>query len=229
MQTFSVPRVSCKCLRACMRNALAPFVLVVLPMTGATNIRAGDPPNFNSDAAADQWLRQTSPYYCMMASQVESRAPYSFRDSEELAGGMVRWESGEVIVELSTALTGAKRLSILIFELTNAYQDGQHREIDAAVTAGRIPTPREFGILHELVELDGLRHHRAVLRELDPKLDGIPAAMLQWINPRLNRLSDYDVPYAYDFIKAQESGGHTKHYYEWFYRQAPPVSKPAAN
>lgn len=202
------------------------FVAVIF-IAGAT-VHAGDLPEFTSDTATDQWLREASPYYRMMAAQVESRAPYSFRAADELSGGMVRWESGKLIIELSTALIGPKRVSILIFELTNAFQDAQHREIDAGATAGRIATPREFGILHELVELDGLRHHRAVLADLDRKIDGIPAAMLQWINPRLNKLSDYEVPYAYEYLKAQESGGHTKHYHEWFHRQAPLPAKPAA-
>jgi hypothetical protein len=46
----------------------------------------------------------------------------------------------------------------------------------------------------------------------------------------LNKLGDYELPYAYDYIKAQESGGHTRHYHEWFYRQSPsPATKPAVN
>lgn len=208
------------------RHCIA-FLLFLL---AAAIVHAGNPPDFPSDTAADQWLREASPYYRMMAAQVEARSPYAFRSSSELTAGMVRWESGKLIIELSDALTGPKRLSILIFELTNAYQDAQHREVDAGANAGRIATPREFGILHELIEFDGLRHHRAVLAELDRKIGGIPAPMLQWINPRLNKLADYELPYAYDYIKAQESGGHTKHYHEWFHRQAPsPATKPGAN
>jgi hypothetical protein len=202
--------------------ALAAFLM-------AASVKAGDPPHFASDLAADQWLREASPYYRRMAGQIETRASYSFRGSDELSGGIVRWESGKLIIELSNSLSGAKRLSILIFEITNAFQDAQHREIDANVTAGRVATPREFGILHELVELDGLRHHRLVLQELDRKLQGIPPGILQWINPELQKLGDYELPYAFEYIKAQESGGHTKHYHEWFYRQVPPPPRPAAN
>ncbi len=214
MHTFPVPR------------ALLALAVLLLALEV---VHAGDPPKFESDAAADQWLRQASPYYRMMAEQIETRAaPYSFRGSDEISGGMVGWESGKLIIEMSNTLSGPKRLSILIFEITNAFQDAQHREVDAGANTGRITSPREFGILHELVELDGLRHHRFVLQDLDRKLQGIPAAMLEWINPELKKLSDYELPYAFEYIKAQESGGHTKHYHEWFYRQAPPAAKPAA-
>jgi hypothetical protein len=139
---------------------------------------------------------------------------------------MVRWESGKLVIELGNSLAGAKRTSILIFELTNAYQDSQHREIDRGATEGRITTAREFGILHELVELDGLRHHRVVLEELDRRLQGIPADMFRWLSPKAVKLSDYEVPFAHDYIKAQEASGHTNHYYEWFPRQLPPATTP---
>ena len=176
----------------------------------------------------DQWLRQQSAYYRKMASAVDADVGYSIRGSDKLAMGMVQWEEGKMVIELGNALTGAKRMSVLVFELTNAFQSPQHREIDRGATEGRITTAREFGVLHELIELDGLRHHRTVLAELERPLGSIPAEMLRWINPKLNKLSDYAVPYAHDYIKAQEASGHTAHYHSWFPRQAPPAATPAA-
>lgn len=201
-------------------------ILTFFLLTLSAAAHASDLPTFDSDAAADKWLRESSPYYRIMASNIDSRTGYSFRRSDRLPGGTVYSESGKPVIELSNSLSGAKRISILIFELTNVYQNSQHQEIDRGAAEGRITTAREFGILHELVEMDGLRHHRVVLEELDRRLQGIPAEMLRWINPRLNKLSDYNLPFAYDYIKAQEAGGHTKHYHEWFPRQAPPAATP---
>ncbi len=177
-------------------------------------------PAFDSDISADQWLREHSGYYRMMATEVDHKTGYSFARSSKIAGGNVKMEAGKLVIELSDAISGAKRLSILIFEMTNCYQHPQHKEIDDAAAGGRITNAREFGMLHELVELDGLRHHRLVLDDLDRELKGIPAEMLQWINPKLQKLSDYNLPFAYDYMKAQEKGGHTQHYYDWFPKQA---------
>lgn len=177
-------------------------------------------PQFENDTTADQWLREHSGYYRKMATDVGTKVGYSFASSSQIAGGDVKMEGGKLLIRLSNAISGAKRLSILIFEMTNCYQHPQHLEIDMGAAQGRITTAREFAILHELVEMDGLRHHRLVLEDLDRELKGIPAEMLQWINPKLQKLSDYNLPFAYDHIKAQEAGGHTKHYHDWFPKQA---------
>ncbi|HEV7401802.1 MAG TPA: hypothetical protein VGO11_02705, partial [Chthoniobacteraceae bacterium] len=126
------------------------------------------------------------------------------------------------VIELGARLAGAERVGILIFELTNCFQAPQHQEVDHAAGTGKIKTAREFGLLHEIVELDGLRHHRRVLEELDALLHGIPLEMFRWIssNPGLARLDDYHLPYAFDYLKAQSANGHTQLYYDWFPKQA---------
>ena len=196
------------------------FALLSATLILASFSWGGEFPAFESDFATDQWLREHSGYYRMMSDAVQAKTKYTFARSAQIPGGDVKMEDGKLVIELSDTLTGAKRVSILIFELTNCYQQPQHREIDEAAASGRLTTAREFGILHELVEMDGLRHHRFVLEDLDRELKGIPPVMLQWINPKLQKLSDYNVPFAYDHIKAMEKGGHTQHYYDWFPKQA---------
>ena len=131
---------------------------------------------------------------------------------------------GRVVVGLVGVLgaEGAERVSVLIFELTNCYQAPQHQEVDHAAGAGKIKTAREFGLLHEVVELDGLRHHRRVLEELDTVVHGVPVEMFRWLssNRDLAKLNDYQVPYAFEYLKAQEANGHTQQYYDWFPKQA---------
>lgn len=205
-----------------MKSLLLIFIVVVTLSRVAIFAAL---PEFESDISSDQWLRKNSDYYRMMATEVEHKPGYSFTHSSQIVGGNVKMDAGKLVIELSDSISGAKRLSILIFEMTNCYQHFQHKEIDEAAASGRITSAREFGMLHELVELDGLRHHRLVLEDLDRELKGIPAEMLQWINPKLQRLSDYNLPFAYDHIKAQETGGHTKHYHDWFPKQAKPGNR----
>jgi hypothetical protein len=200
-----------------MRSLILLFLL-----TAGLSASAAEWPAFASDAAADRWLRAHSPYYRTMAAAVDARTGYTFRTSKRLAGGVVTWEKGKPVIELGAALAGAERVSILIFELTNCFQAPQHQEVDHAAGAGKIKTAREFGLLHEIVELDGLRHHRRVLEELDAGLHGIPPELFRWISstPGLRKLDDYQIPFAFDYLNAQSANGHTQLYYDWFPRQA---------
>jgi hypothetical protein len=186
----------------------------------AVRAAAGELPAFESDAAADRWLRAHSPSYRRMATQIDNRGGYSFQGTDHLSMGMVGWKDGKPVIELANTLTGAKRVSILIFTLADIYESPQHKEIDDDAAEGRIASEREFTVLHVLVQLDGLRHHRDVLEDIDRQVEGVPAEMLRWINPRLNKLSDYLLPMAYQFVKAQEAGANARYYHEWFYKQA---------
>ncbi len=179
-------------------------------------------PKFASDDATDAWLIETSPFYAQMAKEVASRGTYQFRRSVEYPRGVVLHENGQRYIELNDALQGAERVSILIFEMTNAFQELKHAEVDAGAQSGRIPTGVEFSILHELIELDGLRLHRKVLEQINPAIGGIPREMVQWINPELKTLAGYELPLAYDWVKAQEAGGHGAHYRGWFEKQVGP-------
>lgn len=183
------------------------------------SIRA-EVPDFDADINADRWLRASSPFYRTMAEAVDRDGGYVIRRGAEHPKGVVTYENGRRFIELNDTLKGPERVSILIFELTNAWQQSKHTEIDEAARNGQIVSAREFGIRHELVELDGLRLHRRVLAELEPIAGEIPRSMFTWINPELTTLAGYEIPFAHDFIKAQEGGGHTAHYWKWFGKQA---------
>ena len=128
---------------------------------------------FATDEAADEWLRKNSAYYARMAADVDTRGGYKFRTANH-PKGMVLYENGQRYIEMNERLVGPERVSVLIFELTNAYQDARHQEVDARARDGRITDAIHFGLLHELVEYDGLRHHRWVLADLDKVVGGIP-------------------------------------------------------
>jgi hypothetical protein len=205
-------------------KAPASFLVMmgVLLTSAAVQVHAASLPTFDSDQAAHHWLKKNSPYYNLMAAEVERRGGLVFGDLENRSGGMLENGTGRAKsrILLARDLKGAQRLSIQIFELTNAYQQRLHDEVDERARRGAIETPAEFGLLHELIEYDGLRYHRFVLAELDAVLDGgIPREMLTWVNPKLTNLASYELPLAFEYVKAQAESGHTEHYHRWFWRQ----------
>jgi hypothetical protein len=177
-------------------------------------------PDFASDLDAHTWLRKHSPYYKTMAEEVEKDGIVSYGVLEARTGGLVQRGGDGRRILLAKELKGSQRLSVQIFELTNLYQHKQHDAVDERARRGTIQTPEEFGLLHELIEYDGLRYHRFVLAELDGVLEGgIPREMLMWINPELTDLASYELPLAFEFVEAQAKSGHTAHYHEWFWTQ----------
>lgn len=181
---------------------------------------AGDVPQFSKDEEADAWLRKNSPFYAQMAAEVDSRGGCKFRTvADAPRAGELHFENGQRYIVLGADLHGPERVSVMAFEMTNAYQERKHQEIDSRARTGAINDPAEFGLLHELVEYDGLRLHRQVLSELDEAIGGIPKAMLDWINPSLTTLANYELPFAFAYMEAQAKSGHTAHYQKWFWMQ----------
>lgn len=206
-----------------MKPSSTLALAVTFLLTGEAVAAGGGLPEFASDQTRDEWLRTNSPFYRSMAESIDRNGGYQFRRGTKHPMGLVTYDHGQRFIELHDSLTGPKRLSILVFEITNAFQQSKHDEIDAAARNGSLTSAREFGVRHELIELDGLRLHRRVLIELEAAIaTPLPAEMLSWIGPDVTTLATYEVPFAHDFIKAQETGGHTAHYWKWFARQAPP-------
>lgn len=172
-------------------------------------------PSFASDKDADAWLRSKSPSYDSMANEVDRRGGYTFRSWDQPRGTVVH-ENGTRYIQLNPGLKGGERLSILIFEITNAFQDTKHIEIDQQARTGAIENAEVFALRHELIECDGLRYHRDVLSELDKFLGGIPREMLTWINPRLTTFDSYRLPLVHDYLESQNKSGHTDHYRKYF-------------
>ena len=176
---------------------------------------SADLPKFADDKDADAWLRATSPFYHQMTKVVDGRGSYQFRSWDQ-SGGCVHHENGTRFILMNPNLKGAERVSILIFEISNAYQEPKHNEIDQPARTGAIKDAEIFAVRHELIEYDGLRYHRDVLAEIEKAVGGIPREMLTWINPPLTTLDSYLLPLAHDYLEAQHRGGHTDHYRKYF-------------
>ncbi len=108
-------------------------------------------PCFADDNEADKWLRSVSPFYDSMAKEVETLGGYAFRSWNQPRGIVVH-ENGTRYIQLGDDLKGGERVSILIFEMTNAFQAPKHIEIDQRARTGEIADAEMFALRHELIE-----------------------------------------------------------------------------
>lgn len=211
-----------------MTKPAAIFLLLLAPSLAA----AAGLPDFKSDPQADSWLREHSAAYRRMAEVVDHRGGYSFSRNTETPAGLAYVENGRGHIKLSDALTGPHRVSVLIFELTNLFQERRHQEVADRVRNGQLNNPAVFGLWREMIEYDGLRLHRDVLLELQPVLGTVPPEMITWVSSTAKTFAEYQLPFAYDYLKAQEAGGHTGFYLKLFekhraeYLNSNPVLRP---
>jgi len=179
-------------------------------------VAATEFPRFDSDRAADLWVRRSSPAYRRMAETVDQRGGYEFRRVTGRPGGLAYTRDGRGYVELHDGLEGARRVSILIFELVNLFQEPRHQKVADLVRRGELESPTEFALLRERVEYDSLRLHRDVLVELERVTGTIPPEMITWASSTAKSFAEYQLPCICDYIEAQAASGHTAHYHELF-------------
>lgn len=188
---------------------------------------------FKTDAEVDEWLREASATYAIMVKDIKSRKNlrgYRFTSSKEIACGNVAWVNGALEIQLHPKLSGPLRISVLIFEMANAYRNPEHQEIDRAVDEGYIQTPEEFGLAHEMLEYEAMRFHRAVLQEVESRTGTLPADFFFLVIPAPPSAEEYRLPRLYTYLKTQRESGHTAHYYRWFHRRRgrqPPQKEPS--
>lgn len=193
-------------------------LFLLLLLLASAMLHAGVVPAFTNDVAADQWLRKLSPSYLRMAQVVDHKWGAEFGVATNSPGGLAYVKEGRGHIDLNDALKGAHRVSVIVFEMTNLYQQERHEEITTPVRRGELQDATKFAMLRESVEYDGLRLHREVLVELEQKVGELPPEMITWVSSTATNLSSYALPYAYDYFKAQSKGGHTEHYYRLFKR-----------
>jgi hypothetical protein len=173
-------------------------------------------PSFASDLTADAWFRNHSASYRSMAEAVDAVGGYEFEANGEISGGLAWFENGRGHIALNPSLTGPSRFSILIFELTNLFQESKHQEVADRVRRGELNNPAAFALFRESIEFDGIRLHHGVLQELQATLRNIPPEMITWISSTARTFAEYQPPLAYEYFKAQAASGHTAHYLNLF-------------
>jgi hypothetical protein len=190
--------------------------LLLLLLLGGAAARAAALPDFDSDQQADRWVRAHSPWYRSMAETVDQAGGYTIERGTTMPGGLAYFKDGRGHIELNDVLKGPRRVSVMIFELTNLYHEPQHQEVADRVRRGDLNDPAVFGLLRETIEYDGLRLHREVLLELQAVLDAIPPEMITWISSTAKTFAEYALPYVYDYLKAQAASGHTAFFRKYF-------------
>lgn len=195
---------------------LASRFAVAALLLGPTVAVTAELPHFADDQQADRWLREHSGFYRRMAEGVDARGGYEIRRTTEYPGGVAYTSGGRGYIELNDVLQGPHRVSVLIFEMTNLHQEDRHQAVAQRVRVGELAEPIEFAMLREMIEYDGLHMHHEVLKELRPHVDRLPAEMMSWICEGADDIATYRPPWAYDYLRAQRTSGHTAHYLRLF-------------
>lgn len=175
-----------------------------------------------SDVEVDRWLRRASPTYARMVAEIRARPEVldlRLVESAEVPEAAARSHEGYLEVQLNPQLRGARRVSLIAFEVANAYRSREHQAIDRAVDAGLITTAAEFGLGHELYEYEALRLHREVLIELEERAGALPAEMFM-TSPAPASARASELPDLLHYLETQRDSGHTAHYERWFERRA---------
>jgi hypothetical protein len=122
-----------------LRAAVSARYVLILPLVVA--VAHG---NDLSDAytALDGSLRNHSPRYRAMADEVRKRQPYRIESRNNFPLGNVRDDDGGLVIELNSDLPKERRATILIWEMSNAYQRDICADIARRAKAGEIASPR---------------------------------------------------------------------------------------
>jgi len=174
---------------------------------------AAELPSFKDDLAADSWLRKTSATYRKMAEAMDACGGYRIANTTLYPRSMMICEEKKPVVLLNEKQTGALRVTLMIFEFSNASQADKFREIAGSGTTNA----EEYAILHMLVEYESLHLHQAVLADLDRALGGLPPEMFQVFMPATKTFAEYRLPEAYEYIQLRKGTEYRKYYEDWFH------------
>lgn len=175
-----------------------------------------------SDHRADLWLRRASPTYARMVREIRARPEVTdllFRAPAEVPQAAAVFRAGNLEIQVNPEIRGARRLTLIAFEVANAYRQREHDAIDRAVDEGLITTAAEFGLAHELYEYEALRLHRQVLLEVEERVQRpLPGPMFMTAPPPPSAKAS-QLPDLLRYLEHQRVTGHTAHYERWFERR----------
>lgn len=175
-----------------------------------------------SDHRSDLWLRRASPTYARMVREIRARPEVSdllFRAPAEVPQAAAVFRAGKLEIQVNPEIRGARRLTLIAFEVANAYRQREHDAIDRAVDQGLITTAAEFGLAHEIYEYEALRLHRQVLLEVEERVERpLPGDMFMTTPPPPSAKAS-QLPDLLRYLEHQRATGHTAHYERWFARR----------
>lgn len=150
-------------------------------------------------AQLDDWAQRWSPTY--------ERVSRPLRHSPGIESAAAKEIKSTLLPKSKQPVDASEAASVMILRIVHESQEGKRGAIDIAASQKEVWSSGEFAILHIMVDLDCLRLHRQILYEIDTRAGPLPPRMWQWINPRVESLRDYNVPFAYDWMKEARADG----------------------
>lgn len=175
---------------------------------------------------ADLLLKKSSATYKEITDFVRNNGGYGII-SENMTEFFGCWDAGRRVVTIRTEVRGAQMVSVLAFEMTNAFQQSEHDRIDIDARNGII-SQEQFVERHETVEWNGQLLHDKILRELHDALGELPEEMFIFCTAPIKTLKSCPPPDLESFLKAQNDSGHSDHYRRWYIiqRKGKPILFP---
>jgi hypothetical protein len=173
--------------------------------------------------AADSLLKESSNTYRQIAVYVKSHGGYHIV-SEKATEYFGCWFGDRRVVTIRPEVKGALMVSVLAFEMTNAFQSDEHLKVDADARNGLI-NQKQFVKSHETIEYQGQVMHCQILKELHSVLGELPQEMFIFMDPKIRKIlvpfgpKFWVPPDLKSFLKAQNESGHSEHYRRWYLKQ----------
>jgi hypothetical protein len=163
---------------------------------------------------ADSLLRKFSKTYENMADYVKSHGGYRIATEDTEFFGC--WFSGRRLITLRPDVKGARMVSVLAFEMTNAFQNYEHLKVDRDARNGLL-NMEQFVERHETIEYHGQLMHYQVIKELSSVFGELPKEMfILNIPPNKKDLTSWIFPDLETVLKAQNDAGHSDFYRRWY-------------
>ena len=184
-------------------------------------------PEFEKDGDIHEWLQANSKRYRRMAESIDQRGGFEIHRATEInedgritpiSNAFSYNDHGQRKVVLNPKLKQGAAASMIVFEVTNLFQEDRHTEINNDAITGKITCGDEYAILRQLVEFDGLRHHRDVLTELQANSGTLSPDFFSVFPTSARTLEKHELPSVYFLIKSEKHSGHRAYYLTTFER-----------
>ena len=124
---------------------------------------------------ADSLLKESSKTYRQITDHVTSHGGYQI-NSEKTTEYYGCWLGERRVVTIRPEVKGALMVSVLAFEMTNAFQTDEHIKVDVQARNGLI-NQEQFVEAHETIEYQGQVMHFQILKELNKFFGKLPEEM----------------------------------------------------
>ncbi len=168
--------------------------------------------------AANSLLIKSSKTYRKMFDYLTCHGDFQII-SEKTTAYYGCWDAGRRVIRIGPDVKGALMVSVLAFEVTNAFQTNEHEKVDDDARK-RLIKQEQFVERHETIEYQGLVMHCQVLKELNNAFGDLPEEMFILCKPPDKKvLVSWIPPDKKSYLKAQNESGHSDHYRRWYFQQ----------